>query len=321
MPSVQVVDFGPSMMSDTLGKMAQGFSNTVFDLAKEKRDKELLDDIDKLPMELEDKILELSKAYGVDPSYKNDRIGNLLKVAELRSKKDKTAVEMITAQRLKTQAELQSKKYQDTVDGISPTAKKDAAIRAENARRIELQENRLENSIKQKHKDYPDRVAKHISSQLRDSGETMSSNDRAQMTDIITNLVQGQDLPIGDAYTQAYDAIQQKNELVKNVMAVPKPQNEGGGMFSSGKPPSPDRIAKSKQDLFNQLIQLFDQGVRSQTDLRKIAKKGGWDDAESNEVLQKVFQAKLAKYQPPKSQKTDDMTAEQRKLLLRSVLQ
>lgn len=325
MPSLQVVDFGSNPLADSLGKMAQGFSQTIFDRMEDKRNKDLLDEVDKLDLPMDQKILQISKAYGIDPAYKQDRISAMLKVAELENKRDRTAIDKLTAERLKSQSDLNIRKYEETVKGQSPQAIKDAAIRAENQRRLELQENRLQQSIQDKAKAYPEKLAKYINSQLKDSGETMSSNDRAMMTDIIDNLVRDQKIPLGDAYQSAYDAVRQKNELVQNVMAVRKPAGIAAGWTSAAQPPSAEEVSKGREQLFNQLVQLFDQGVRSQTDLRKIAKSGGWDTDEVNSVLQQLFQAKRMKYQPTKVEKTEkqaeNMSAEERKALLRSVLQ
>src|SRR5690606_22384752 len=93
MPSLQVVDFGPDSFSDTMGKFAQGFSDSFFQQQSQKRNEELFSRIkEKYSKEAsQDRIIEDNiEAEGVNTEYKKDRVKEITRYEKLTSLKKRS---------------------------------------------------------------------------------------------------------------------------------------------------------------------------------------------------------------------------------------
>lgn len=270
MPSVQVVDFGPDPRAQAMGSFTHNFLNKLYEGGEKRRDENIFEDIKNRQKEggsIEDLYADVIGAKGLSQSYKENTLKDLKELATLISNKDKTSIRS---------AENETRKDTNKI----------------NAARVANTSKQIDQANKnQKHK-LTNEISKYVNTTTKDS--KYNPEDKAMFNEMIQfQLDNNPELTIPQAFRQAEEAIIAKNDIVNHSKFVEK---QKVGFFGA----TQQQYEKSYQDAEQTLEKYYDEGITSQTDLRKIAKRGGWDDAEITEMLQNVFRRNGRKARTPK---------------------
>src|SRR5690606_12163405 len=170
MPSLQVVDFGPDSFSDTMGKFAQGFSDSFFQQQSQKRNEELFSRIkekygkDASPDRIMKDIIE---AEGFDPEYKKDLVKDITEYAKLASLKKRSMYQDEMLDIKKQELDIKKAKASGE-DGLSEYQKRNLALQEV---RLANEKQRIEISNKKNESSAPKLTADYINSIYKDADE------------------------------------------------------------------------------------------------------------------------------------------------------
>jgi hypothetical protein len=311
MPSLQVVDFGPDSFSESMGKFAQGFSDSFFKQQTQKRNEDLFTRIknkygpDAKPEQIMRDIIE---AEGFDQDYKKDLISNVKEYANLATQEKRNLFqdEMLDIKR----EELKIKK-EGGEKPITPFQKEDLKLKKV---RLENEAKRIEIADSSNDKKLPTLIADYTNKILKDSEDKMSEGDKGILNERIQNNMQDDEMTLSQAFNEALDYVSLKNDLIDKSQLEPKP--EGWTRFDA---PSNQDISKAMEKAYEGLENLYEAGVESQRDLRFVAKKAGWSPEEITKMLQRVFQRRGKKIrsttkqveEQEEAQSLDDVMAEE----------
>lgn len=291
MPSAQVLDFGPDPFAENIGKFAEGFSSSFFKNEERKKNEEVFDRIKKAygkdanPERMFKDILE---AEGLDEDYKKDLLKEVKEYATLAGKKSLTPYQAELLEIRKEDLQLKKDKAAQPDKAISPYQKK---LIEQREATLALQRQRIEEAAKKADNSFPKLVSDYTNSILKDTGETLSSGDKAALNSRVQANIKDDGMPIEEAVNEALDYIEMKNQIVEGAEITPRPI-KWMGLAN----PSPQEVEKVMEQVFPELEQLYDVGIESQKDLRSIAKRAGWLPAEITKMLQVLYQRKGKKF-------------------------
>ncbi len=284
MPSAQVIDFGPEPLTEAMGKFASGFSDSFFKQQTQKKNEDIFKRIkdsygpDASPERIFKDILE---SEGLDQDYKRNLLNEVKEYASLESQKYKTIYQKEMQDLRKEDLKLKRDKAQKG-DEISKYQEKNLANQR---RRLDLEQQRINQAAEKNTKDLPDLVSKYTNTILKDAEERLPSQDKALLNSRIISNIKDDGMEMDEAFKEALDYVQMKNQIIEEVQIEPKPTRFIGS-------PNPQEIEQAIEKAYANLDQLYDSGIESQSDLRKIAKKSGWLPQEITVMLQELYRRK-----------------------------
>lgn len=277
MPAAQILDFGPDPFAESISKFAQGFSSQFIKDQTRKDNEEIFKRIkmayenDADPTRM---YKDLLSAEGMDEDYKTDKLKQVKDYLSVVGKKDLTP-------------------YQKQLLDVR---KGELKIKGDNAKNKETQlanaKLRIENTKDKNNKDFPTKVSNYVNSILKDTGSSMSAQDKAEFNSRIVSNMQDTNLSINDALSEALQYQELKQEI-RGSKITPKPSTNP--IWGEGK----DGLDKSLKTAYNEIEQIYDAGLTSQKDLRKILENSGWKE-EAQAILQDLFKTKGKKIRTPK---------------------
>ncbi len=296
MPSAQVLDFGPDPYAENIGKIAQGFSQGFFQQEKQRKNEEIFRRIkskygpDAKPDQIFKDVLE---AEGFDPDYKSNLLSNVKDYIAASSKGSLTPYQSEMLAIRKEELGLKKQKSEEQEEkAITPYQKK---LIEQREATLALQRKRIEQASEKKDESFPKLVSDYVNSVFKDEALNPSASDKSILNDRIQSNIKDEKMNMAQAFNEAYDYIQQKNEIVDTYPIEERP-NPWGIL-------DPKELNQAMEKAYQQLNQLYESGIESQSDLRKIAKRGKWKPEEITAMLQKLFQSNGRKLRVPAAEK------------------
>lgn len=299
MPSAQVLDFGPDPYAENIGKIAQGFSQGFFQQEKQRKNEEIFRRIKSKygPDASPDRIFrDILEAEGLDQDYKSNLLSQVKDYITASSKGNINPYQKEMLDIRKEDLDIKKRKEQRDIEG-EPT--KYQQILADQRRAdLALKERRVNEAINKNAADFPKTVSDYVNSLLKDEVFIPSAADKGILNDRIQSNIKEEKMSLPQAFNEAYDYIQQKNEIVDTYKIEKRPES-----WDRLRSPNPNEVAKSMEKAYQQLNELYESGIESQTDLRKIANRAGWESQEITAMLQKLFQSNGRKLRVPAAEK------------------
>lgn len=298
MPSAQIIDFGPDPLTENMGKFASGFSDAFFKQQTQKKNEDIFQRIKEGygPDAKPDRIFkDILQAEGLDEDYKRDLLKEVKNYASLEAQKDKS-IYQTTMQDIR-QKELGLKQQKaDEKDQLTEFQK-------QNLKRQDLrlanERSRIDQASKKNEKDLPTLITNYTNSVLKNANEKINVADKALLNSRVQSNIKDDGMLIDEALEEALDYVNMKNQVVADAKIIDRPVE--GKIWGAG----PEQVIQAKQQAYIQLKQLYDSGIESQTDLRNIAKKSGWNAAEITDILQSVYSSNGRKLRTSKKSLPD----------------
>lgn len=287
MPSAQIIDFGPEPFTESIGNFAKNFSDAFFADQNRRKNDEIFNRIkqrygsDASPERMLKDIIE---AEGLDQDYKKNLVKDAKDYATLVNKKKSPVQEEIQELRKEELTKKNAKLDKEAAGELTPYQKR---LFENQDIRLDNEKERIKIANDKNSKDLPKLIADHTNSLLRGADEKMSVRDKALLNSKVeSNIKEG--MPISDAYQDAFDRIQLKNETLETYKITPRPKWLGG--IGVGEP-NEQQLQQAMEEVYKQLNELYEFGIQSQTDLRSLFDKTGWKKDEINKLLQAVFES------------------------------
>lgn len=298
MPSAQIIDFGPDPLTENMSKFASGFSDAFFKQQTQKKNEDIFQRIKEGygPDAKPDRIFkDILQAEGLDEDYKRDLLKEVKNYASLEAQKDKS-IYQTTMQDIR-QKELGLKQQKaDEKDQLTEFQK-------QNLKRQDLrlanERSRIDQASKKNEKDLPTLITNYTNSVLKNANEKINVADKALLNSRVQSNIKDDGMLIDEALEEALDYVNMKNQVVADAKIIDRPVE--GKIWGAG----PEQVIQAKQQAYIQLKQLYDSGIESQTDLRNIAKKSGWNAAEITDILQSVYSSNGRKLRTSKKSLPD----------------
>jgi hypothetical protein len=267
MPSAQVIDFGADPYQNAMGGFAKNFLSTINEKSAQRRNEELFKRIadnygeDSNP---EDLFRDVLKSEGMDQEYKRNKLNEIKEYSQLATKAKLTGVDAAKLEQRKDELKVRQK-----TNEISEA-------------RIKNEEARIKTASEKAKRDLPKEIAAYTKNLFKD--QDLDPEDTADINYFIREQMEDAENPIGidQAAKKAYEFNRLQKQIINESKFVEKP--------SSYIPGYNPKSEKEFQQAEQELQRLHDEdGITSQKDLRKIAKRGGWSNEEITQMLQNVF--------------------------------
>jgi len=299
MPQAQVIDFGSDPYADAIGGFAKNFTETLNKNAAQKRNEDLFKRIsdsygeDASPERIWRDIL---KTEGFDQDYKRDLLKEVKEYATLSNQAKKTGYEDAKLA-LRTSELFARNKTNEIAE-----------------RRLDTEEAKAATTANESARKTANDISKFIKDQFTASGSTPTIQDLAAYNDLTRQFMDNPEnpLPLNQAFQQAYQFKQAQDNIINNAPFVTRPKPISESYWGGA---TPQQYQQAFDNAEVELKRMYEEdGITSQTDLRKIAKRGLWNDTEITKMLQTVFAQEGRKLRGPKPK--DEYTDTQDDLIL-----
>lgn len=284
MPSLQVVNTGASPANTALGNISAGFIESFNKRQETARNDEIFSKIKSKygPSASPDTIYkDILQSEGFDQSYKNNILKQVGDYAALQRNQERTVYEQARLTQLEEDLKIRKKKSEED-PATKPLTPYQRETQANRQRYLQIQENKLANSIQAGSGKINKDFANYTNAVLKLSPKPTSPEDKVLLDTVGIQALNG-GADIQTAFNQGLQAIAQKKEIQDN--AIP-PMNPATSRLQS----TPQQEQEARESLFDFLFQAYQLGVRDPSKLREIAKRGRWGTEEANPIIQKILQ-------------------------------
>ena len=294
MPSAQIVNFGEDPYANAMGGFAKNFLTTLNEKTGQRRNEDIFKKISDnygKDADIEDIYRDVLKAEGFDQEYKRNKLNEIKDYATLANKSKLNGYE---------QSKLEQRRDELLV-------RQDANRIAES--RLTNEANKVEANLTKNKAALSKQINDYSSKLLKDSELDLPLHDKSDLNEFIEQLVSDKENPksMSEAFNHAAEYIQARREKIDSLEMPARPSSWAG--FAN---PSPKDLEQGMEQAYLVLKALHDEdGVTSQKELRKIAKKGGWNDEEITQILQKIFQEAGKKLRGPSPQSSAQIPFQQ----------
>lgn len=284
MPQLQVVNTGGSPLNTALGNISAGFIESFNKRAETARNDEIFSRIkSKYGPKLDADTIykDILQSEGFDQSYKNNILKQVSDYSALQRNEKRTVYEQMRLAQL--QDDLNIKKFKAEQDpATKPMTPYERNIIQNRQRYLDLQENKLKNSVASGSNKLGKDFASYSNAVLKLSARPILPEDKALIDTVGINAIRnGAD--IQTAFNAGYQAYNQKKQIEEEATPPIDPK-------SNWTQPTPAQEQQAKQDLFDFLSQVYNAGIKDPKKLRGIAARGKWSSEEANQVIQKIMQ-------------------------------
>lgn len=152
--------------------------------------------------------------------------------------------------------------------------------------RLDNETKKIANAKEKSSRDLPKMIASFTENYTKDVG--LSAEDKLDFDKIVQQEYAKDDVDLTDAVTTAFEIMEQKQELLANVPVVDRPFLGVG-------------LDQAKSGMTQVLQQLFNQGVTAKRELKQVARRGGWNGKEADEMIDQVKKVQAAPGAAPTS--------------------